>query len=206
MDSVAATLFIEWQFATLEKAFGDELGDELFALFKRTRRADHGFYQLIEHIEHPWWHQSGKPLGRTDIVRQSFSLAIERLTENLGDNPENWSWDQVHLFEQQHPLGNVKPLDKLFNLGPVAVHGSHAVPNNLSQRLGTGIQWVRAGPSTRRLIDFSQPESSLSVLPAGQSGNPFDKHFDDQFEMYIKEKYRTVDLNFQSDATLVLKP
>ncbi len=206
LESVAATLFIEWQFATLEKAFGDELGDELFALFKRTRRADHGFYQLIEHIEHPWWHQSGKPLGRTDIVRQSFSLAIERLTENLGDNPENWSWDQVHLFEQQHPLGNVKPLDKLFNLGPVAVHGSHAVPNNLSQRLGTGIQWVRAGPSTRRLIDFSQPESSLSVLPAGQSGNPFDKHFDDQFEMYIKEKYRTVDLNFQSDATLVLKP
>ncbi len=206
LDSVAATLFTEWQFATIEQAFADEFGEELFALFTRTRRADHGFYQLVEQSDHPWWHQDGKSLSRTDIVRQSFDIAKDRLTQNLGPNPESWQWQQVHLFEQQHPLGSVKPLDKLFNLGPVAIHGTHAVPNNLSQQLGTGIQWVKHGPSTRRLIDFSHPESSLSILPAGQSGNPFDKHFDDQWEMYINDQYRTVDLNFKADKKLILTP
>lgn len=206
LNSVAATLFTEWQFATLEQAFTDELGEVLFDLFTRTRRSDHGFYQLIERSDHPWWHQSGVPMTRADIVRQSFNIAMERLSKNLGDNPENWQWKRVHLFEQQHPLGNVKPLNRLFNLGPFSVHGSHAVPNNLSQPLGTGEQSVKYGPSTRRLIDFSQPESSLSILPAGQSGNPFDQHFDDQVDMFINGEYRTVDLDFQSDKTLILKP
>ena len=54
---------------------------------------------------------------------------------------------------------------------------------------------VKAGPSTRRVIDFSDIENSMSILPTGQSGNPFSKHYNDQAEMYNSGKFRKMKLN-----------
>ncbi|WP_067514706.1 penicillin acylase family protein [Endozoicomonas ascidiicola] len=206
LDSVAATLFTEWQFALFEQTFADELGVELFKLFIRTRRSDHGFYQLIGLSENPWWSNQGKAQSRKEVVNQAFDIAMSRLTENLGVDSYGWQWSEVHLFEQKHPLGSVQPLNHLFNLGPVAVDGSHAVPNNLSQKLSTGMQWVTSGPSTRRLLDFSAPQKSLSILPGGQSGNPFDHHYDDQAATYVRGEYREVDLDAEAASVLILKP
>ncbi|KAG1648085.1 hypothetical protein GQR58_030101 [Nymphon striatum] len=44
---------------------------------------------------------------------------------------------------------------------------------------------VTGGPSTRRVIDFSDIENSMSIIPTGQSGNPFSKHYQDQAEMFL---------------------
>ena len=54
---------------------------------------------------------------------------------------------------------------------------------------------TKGGPSTRRIIDFSDIENSISVLPTGQSGNPFSKHYNDQAEMYNTGKFRKLKLN-----------
>ena len=45
---------------------------------------------------------------------------------------------------------------------------------------------VNSGPSTRRVIDFSDVENSTAISPTGQSGNIFSKHYSDQAKMYIK--------------------
>ena len=49
---------------------------------------------------------------------------------------------------------------------------------------------VVAGPSTRRLIDFADPEHSLTILPTGNSGNFGSPHYDDQADMFMKGQYR----------------
>jgi len=211
LDSIASTLFIEWQFAILETAFKDELGEDLFQLFLETRKSDHGFFQLMQKLEHPWWSLNGGKENRTDILSMAFDIALERIELYLGSDQNQWNWSRHHPFEQKHPLGSVKPLNQLFNIGPAPVPGSHAVPNNLSQKHSTGTQWVNYGPSTRRLIDFATPETSLSILPAGQSGNPFDKHFDDQFQRYVNGQYREVwldnkDIRTHRSSTLILTP
>jgi len=211
LNSVASTLFIEWQFAILETAFKDELGEDLFQLLLESRKSDHGFYQLIQKQQHPWWNLYKGSENRTEILQLSFEVAFERIEQYLGIDQTQWLWSKHHPFEQKHPLGSVKPLNMLFNIGPKPVPGSHAVPNNLSQKLSTGTQWVTYGPSTRRLIDFASPETSLSILPAGQSGNPFDKHFDDQFQRYIQGQYReiwlnTEDIQKKSSSILTLTP
>jgi penicillin amidase len=54
---------------------------------------------------------------------------------------------------------------------------------------------VTYGPSTRRLIDFADPTHSLTVNPVGQSGVPFDSHYDDQAEAYIEGTYYQAYLN-----------
>jgi penicillin amidase len=48
---------------------------------------------------------------------------------------------------------------------------------------------VNYGPSTRRLIDFADPAHSLGINPVGQSGVPFDRHYADQAEKFVKGEY-----------------
>jgi penicillin amidase len=64
------------------------------------------------------------------------------------------------------------------------------VLNNLQCPIdSTGVYSVKGGPSTRRIIDFSNIENSRAILPTGQSGNPFSKHYKDQAEKYVKGIY-----------------
>jgi len=74
-----------------------------------------------------------------------------------------------------------------------------------------GYYKVGSGPSTRRVIDFSDVENSMSILPTGQSGNPFSKHYKDQAEMFLKGEFRKMMLNKdeiieQSESKLTLQP
>ncbi len=52
-----------------------------------------------------------------------------------------------------------------------------------------------AGPSTRRIIDFSDIENAKGILPTGQSGNVFSKHYKDQAEKYLKGEFVKMMLN-----------
>ncbi|MBT4869387.1 MAG: hypothetical protein HON45_04700, partial [Polaribacter sp.] len=67
-----------------------------------------------------------------------------------------------------------------------------------------------AGPSTRRVIDFSDIENSLAILPTGQSGNVFSPYYKDQTQKYLEGGFVKMMLNQQeiekSKNVLVLKP
>lgn len=54
---------------------------------------------------------------------------------------------------------------------------------------------MHSGPSTRRVIDFSDIEKSVSILPTGQSGNPLSDHYKDQAEKYNKGEFVPMLLN-----------
>ena len=97
-----------------------------------------------------------------------------------------------HTLEHEHPFGKNNLLRPFFNVDPFEADGSSMVINNLKfPSTGTGIYKVKAGPSTRRVVDFSDVENnSWSILPKGNSGNPFSKHYDDQAEMFVNNEYR----------------
>jgi len=44
---------------------------------------------------------------------------------------------------------------------------------------------VTYGPSMRFVADATRPDASRSILPGGQSGHPFDPHYDDQIADYL---------------------
>lgn len=93
-------------------------------------------------------------------------------------------------------MGQVSALRSVFNVGPFEVPGSTEVINNLFFSFtDSGEYQVKGGLSTRRVIDFSDIENSTSILPTGQSGNPFSKHYSDQAEMYATGKFRKMKLN-----------
>jgi penicillin amidase len=73
---------------------------------------------------------------------------------------------------------------------------------------GTGNYKVTSGPAMRILLDFENVEKSVSVLPTGNSGNRFSKHYADQKELFVEGKYRPQLMNKEdilNDAKGTLK-
>ena len=161
----------------------------------------------------PWWDNiatKNKKETRSQILNQSFKEAITALEKQLGSQI-NWSWKNVHTVEYQHPIGKVALFRNFFNVGTFPIAGSNEVINNTFFSLVEDGQYkVTGGPSTRRIIDFSDIENSKSILPTGQSGNPMSKHYNDQAALYVAGKFRKMKLNkteIISTATkLVFKP
>ena len=183
----------------MRNTFEDELGETDFKMLLST----HIVKQIIEpqtrNVNSVWWDNvatKNKKETRAEILNKSFHEAISALQNQLGNDVNSWTWNRVHTLEHQHPLGQVVALRNIFNVGSFEVPGSTEVINNLFFSFtDTGEYQVKGGPSTRRVIDFSDIENSMSILPTGQSGNPFSKHYSDQAEMYNTGKFRKLKMN-----------
>ncbi|WP_447588192.1 penicillin acylase family protein [Aquipseudomonas campi] len=213
LDSVAATLFNQLTYQLTDAALRDELGDAFFDNLLYTRVLDSALPRLTADAASPWWDDRNTEATETraDIVKKAWQATLAHLRATLGDDPATWAWSRAHLLTHGHPLGQAKPLDKLFNVGPFAAPGGHEVPNNLSHRIGPAPWQVVYGPSTRRLIDLADPEHSLGINPVGQSGVPFDRHYADQAEAYIEgqylpQHYSEEDVRANTRSTLHLVP
>src|SRR5439155_12793897 len=58
-----------------------------------------------------------------DLKRTSLTQAVLDLRAQLGDDMDTWQWGRLHQVSFDHPLGRVKPLDRIFSLGPYAIGG-----------------------------------------------------------------------------------
>ena len=199
LDEIAPTIYNKWVFCYLKNTFQDELGAENFNAFLATHIMKQVIASQSQTSSSVWWDDlktKAKKETQKDIMNQSFKEAILSLQKQLGNEPSQWTWNKVHTVEYQHAMGKVKALKGFFNVGPFEINGSNEVINNLMFTFNEkGEYEVKAGPSTRRVIDFSDIENSWSILPTGQSGNPMSSHYNDQAKMYAEGKFRKMLLN-----------
>ena len=135
------------------------------------------------------------PKPEDAIIRQGFKDAVEELAAKYGTDETKWSWGNVHTIEFEHAIGKKKPLDKIFNIGPFPSPAEFTSVNKLRSEISRRDFKVVSIPSTRRLIDCNDPESSLSVLPTGNSGNFMSPFYKDQAQMFITGQYRSMQLS-----------
>ena len=199
LESIAATVFHRWEYFFLKNTFEDELGVDLFAQFMATHLHKRVIAPMAANSESIWWDNvNTKDVFETqsEIIQKSFKDAVADLRNSLGEDSNTWQWSRVHTIEHAHPIGQVAALRSFFNVGPFPVNGTREVINNMAFGYGdTGDYKVSSGPSTRRVIDFSDIENSMSILPTGQSGNPFSAHYKDQAEMFINGEFRKMMIN-----------
>ncbi len=199
VDAVAPTIYNMWIYKYLKNTFEDELGDELFNQFNSTHLIKRVIAYQMYKDESIWWDDVTtleKMETKKDILSKSLIETVAALEEQLGADMKDWTWEKVHTLEHNHPLGTVASLRKYFNVGPFPIKGAREVIDNRGYYLNdAGIYNVKSGPSTRRIIDFSDVENSMSILPTGQSGNPFSEHYRDQAEMYNKGEFRKMKMN-----------
>lgn len=198
-DQLAPTIYNKWIYLYLKNTFEDEMGTKLFTQFLATHLSKRVIAEQIEKDSSIWWDNittKNKTETKKEILSKSLAEAVASLEKQLGSDIKAWNWGKVHTLEHPHPLGKVAALKNYFNVGPFPIKGAREVIDNRGYDFtDSGLYAVNAGPSTRRIIDFSDIENSISILPTGQSGNPFSKHYKDQAEMYNKGEFRKMKLN-----------
>ncbi|MCW1953897.1 MAG: penicillin acylase family protein [Flavobacteriia bacterium] len=213
IENTSAALFHKWEYYFLKNTFIDELGEGRFKAIQGT----HFFKRLIAPMaakeESIWFDniKTTKKESKDELIASAFMAAFEDLTRDFGQNPNQWEWGRIHRVEHEHPIGKIAALRTFFNVGPLPIPGSKEVINNTGfNYTEQGGYQVSMGPSTRRVIDFSDIDQAQGILPTGQSGNPFSAHYEDQALLYSQGGFRSMLLNkvaIEKEATiLVLKP
>ena len=120
----------------------------------------------------------------------SFQETINELQEDKGNNISKWKWGDSHSLTLEHPLGKVKILNIIFNLnrGPFKIGGGYHTVCRSSYNF-SNLFFVTAGASQRNIYSIGNWDESISVIPTGISGNPASKHYCDQTDLYMNNKY-----------------
>lgn len=215
LESSEATLYHRWIYYFLKNTFEDELGEIRFQQFLETHFLQKQIALMAAKAHSIWWDDistEDKVETKEQIVQASFIQAYASLSQDFGEDMSKWAWKKVHTLEHGHPIGQIAALRPFFNVGPFPVDGTREVINNMAFSYGPAKKYeVSYGPSTRRVIDFSDIENSYSILPTGQSGNPFSTHYKNQAKMYVEGEFRKMLLNKDeirstSKSLLILKP
>lgn len=213
LNNIPPTLFNQLLYELAKTAMADDLGPVQFNNLLNTRVLDGALPRLAADAASPWWDNRDTPAVETrkDTLKIVWQATLAHLRNKLGTNPTDWGWGKAHSLTHTHTLASKKPLDWLFNVGPFAAPGGRELPNNLSSPIGPAPWAVTYGPSTRRLIDFADPAHALGINPVGQSGVPFNRHYQDQAQTYIEGGYQpqylsASDIADHTRSTLTLRP
>jgi penicillin amidase len=193
LKDIEPTLYYKWLYHTLRLSMEDEIGKDGFNTYLGTFLKIRSTSGFLASRQNPWWDNTNTPTieSMSEIVSFALKQTLEELEAQFGADWKNWNWEKAIVSEHPHPLGTQKPLDKIFNVKTAPLQANAEGINKLAFNLnGDGIYKVTSGPAMRIILDFENVEKSISVLPTGQSGNRFSRHYRDQAKLFVKGKYR----------------
>lgn len=209
-ELVAPSVYYHMLTHILPLAMEDELGTDAFQVLRTTSEIKSAIRPLLLNDSSRWWDNVSTP--ETETRKQIFEMAalrtVELLKKSSGGSATEWTWGKIHTLTHAHPLAAVKPLDKIFNVGPFPVDGGSEVINNLQFAWDTtGYYPVTGGPALRKIVDLADPAHGVTISPTGQSGNVMSRFYDDQAELFAAGKFRTMYWNkteFANESTTVI--
>jgi penicillin amidase len=160
-----------------------------------------------------WFANSAVPNGPKTwdaAIQSAFSAAIEELREKLGDDVAQWQYGKIHHMTYNHPLGMIKPLDKIFNRGPYPIGGDIDTVSQAAT-LQHDPETVLVVPSYRQIVNLADLPHSLSMHSPGQSGHPASKHYDDFIKPWRRFEHHPMlfdrqEIAANAEGTLRLSP
>jgi len=143
--------------------------------------------RLLNQRDNSWFADSvvsNGPKTWDEAIARAFHAAIEELRDKLGKNVSRWKYGSIHKMTYSHPLGAVKPLDKVFNRGPYPLGGDIDTVN-MGATMPNSPETVITVPSYRQIVNLADPKTSLSGHAPGQSGHPASKHYADFIKPWL---------------------
>lgn len=193
-EDIATSLYQVFFTHLLRNVYVDEMGDSLFHDFTMLVNVPMRVTQRLLQDGTSLWFDDIRTAEREsmeDIIRKSAREAVSELASRFGSDTRMWRWGELHTVTLQHLFGLQKPLDKIFSIGPFAYPGGSTALMSGEYSL-TDPYAVTIGPSYRQLFDLADGSSYRSVLPSGQSGQVFHRHYEDQTPLWLYGGYRTV--------------
>ena len=230
IESLGCAAWSMFEYRLHRDVFDDDLGP-LARDYVGTPPAQMVIDALFDDPEAAWWDDASTPNRETspEIVARALDEAGSSLATSYGE-PTNWTWGRLHTATfQEATIGSsgIGPLEWYFNDGPHAVAGAAGALDNTYYRFARAYpdpldpDYVPVGPdrvfdvttlpSMRFAIDMTDLDGARIVITTGQSGNPFDRHYNDMIGPWRNGE--TVPLPFTQAAideaaaqTLVLQP
>lgn len=207
-NQAAPAIFHTWYIKLLHQTFDDELGPTMAVQSGPVEALDR---LLVEDPKSSWFDDISKPgtltLGRD--LELSLNAAIADLTKAQGQDPAKWQWGKEHQVTFAHPLGAVKPLDLLFNIGPYPYGGDNATVGNASYSRSKPFAITHGAP-WRQVVDLADLNNSFDVVTPGESGQRFSSHYADQAPLWLHNQYHPQLFDLQAigklSDRLVLSP
>ena len=213
IDSIGATVFEFTLYHILNETLESHIGPENLKAYLNSIDYWNFLKRFIKTDQPPITGRNPhvKPRSREAIIQKAFKKAVADLVLKLGSNEKAWKWGNVHTIEFVHALGKKKPLNFLFNVGPLPCPSEFPSINKFKSLMGAHEYKVYSLPSTRRIIDCNEPGESMSILPTGNSGNFMSPFYANQTQMYVKGQYRKtlftdVQIQNEDSHTLNLLP
>jgi len=142
------------------------------------------------------------------VLERALRVALRRMRERFGEDPSAWGWERAHTLTLPHPLGRVRPLDRVFDVGPVPVRGGRYTPSATS---GTEEDpfVTKSIPVFRMVVDLGDLGRSRIVNSSGQSGHRLSAHYADQLDTWRRGalfpmRWTPTDVRDHTEALLLL--
>ena len=188
--SAAASVFVLWNTemqrrvalaraplsaaAALGRGFAPDLvANSLFA-FGRTSH----LVRLLRERPDGWFEDWDEEMAAALAVGDAL------LRVRFGDDPDGWEWGTVRPLTLRHPIGERKPMDQVFNIGPIPWSGDFTTVSQSGAPPLEPLGNPSAIASLRMAVDVGDWDRSRFSLPGGQSGNPLSPHYRDQIDLW----------------------
>lgn len=210
-DSRAAPVYWAWVRQLTEGLFADDLGQPLYERVIASNSLRSALEAVLARNDAAWC--DDRRTARAESCAEQSSAALTRalaeLQHQLGREPAQWRWDQLHRLRAEHrPFSRVPLLRPLFELSGPSDGDTHTV--NVS-RVRLRPDWTGArytndhGPGLRALYDLADPTRSRVMISTGQSGLPWSRNHSDLLGPWQRVDYLPL---WQAPAvrTLQLRP
>jgi len=224
-DSVAASIYETWLHCFLHRVFDEPLGDladavvgcsivPLSEMGPLGKRAALLLLSLLTDEPLSTWLVAAAPQAadpRRELLRQALDEALKLLRQELGEDMEGWLWGRLHQAAFNHPLGSVKPLNRLFSRGPFPLGGNQDTLLRAVFAPRFPFSPVTVCDSLRLVCDPADWRRSVIVTSSGQSGHPASRHYADQIPLWLEGRSRPMlweraDIEQEAEARLLLVP
>ena len=111
-----------------------------------------------------------------ELLVAAVDESVQSLQQETGSpRIEDWKWKRFNSLEMLHPLGRKGWLKTLFSITGKPQSGTAFSPRAATRR---------HGPAMRFVANVGDWDSSLMVIPGGQSGQLGSGHYSDQFRYW----------------------
>ena len=115
----------------------------------------------------------------------ALALALDSLAAQLGPDLRTWTWARAHRAVFASTLTGERGA---WEPAPIAVEGDNSTPCVGPSRLPWSTT-VSFGPVCRHLVDLAVTDSSLGIIPPGDSGWHRGAHYVDQLDRWARHEY-----------------
>ena len=210
IDSIGTTVYELFLKNMVSLSFDDELKKMTFVAGLLGGVTMTGLENIMDDPNNYWFDDKAtkKIETRKEIVEKAGLKTIEYLEKKFGSNPQSWEWGKISHSYFYTPAGFLPITGKRHRIGKFPREGaSGTVNNNEGFFLGPLGYLFIGGPTTRMIVDFSDPGHFHFNQTTGNSENIKSPRCANLTKSWVKGEYLSLSMNpeeYEKDALGIL--